>query len=134
MTLNVKVISPAAVVVNVTADEVILPSITGQLGILTNHVPLLTALDIGVLRYLANNEWQAVAINGGFAEVEDNEVTVLVKNAVLASDINLDTARAEVQEAEQRLAKVGDTDKQAKIKAEQDLKTAKARLQAVSPF
>jgi hypothetical protein len=39
-----------------------------------------------------------------------------------------------VQEAEQRLAKVGDTDKQAKIKAEQDLKTAKARLQAVSPF
>lgn len=134
MAITVKVISPASTVVNTTADEVILPSTTGQLGILTDHVPLLTALDIGVLRYFANNEWQAVAINGGFAEVEDNEVTVLVKNAIPATEINLDTAKAEVQEAEQRLAKVGDADKQSKIKAEQDLKTAKARLLAVSPF
>lgn len=132
MTLTVRVISPAETVLNTTADEVILPSTTGQLGILTDHVPLLTALDIGVLRYFSNNQWQAIAVNGGFAEVEDNEVTVLVKSATPASDINPDTARQEVKQAEERLAKIGDTDKQAKIQAEQALKIARAKLAAVA--
>jgi ATP synthase F1 subcomplex epsilon subunit len=89
MTLSIKVISPAETLLDSSADEVILPSTTGQLGILTDHVPLLTALDIGVLRYRANNQWQAIAVNGGFAEVEDNEVTVLVKSAISASEIDV---------------------------------------------
>jgi F-type H+-transporting ATPase subunit epsilon len=133
MSLSVKVISPAETVVNTTADEVILPSTTGQLGILTDHVPLLTALDIGVLRYFADNQWQAIAINGGFAEVEANEVTVLVKSATPASEIDLESARQELQTAEQKLATIADTDKQAKIQAEQAVKVARAKVLTVTP-
>jgi ATP synthase F1 subcomplex epsilon subunit len=134
MTLSIKVISPAETLLDSSADEVILPSTTGQLGILTDHVPLLTALDIGVLRYRANNQWQAIAVNGGFAEVEDNEVTVLVKSAISASEIDVNSARQELASAEQKLASTGDSDKQAKILAEQAVKTARAKLQATAPF
>jgi len=134
MTLSIKVISPAETLLDSSADEVILPSTTGQLGILTDHVPLLTALDIGVLRYRANNQWQAIAVNGGFAEVEDNEVTVLVKSATSASEIDANSARQELASAEQKLASTGDSDKQAKILAEQAVKTARAKLQATAPF
>jgi len=134
MTLSIKVISPAETLVDSLADEVILPSTTGQLGILTDHVPLLTALDIGVLRYRANNQWQAIAVNGGFAEVEDNEVTVLVKSATSASEIDANSARQELASAEQKLASIGDSDKQAKILAQQAVKTARAKVQATVPF
>jgi len=47
MTLTVRVITPGETVWDGTAQEVILPSTSGQLGVLTNHIPLLTALDIG---------------------------------------------------------------------------------------
>ncbi|MFN3927927.1 MAG: ATP synthase F1 subunit epsilon [Pseudanabaenaceae cyanobacterium] len=133
MSITVRVISPAEIILETTAEEVILPSITGQLGILPNHVPLLTGLDIGVLRYFANREWNAIAVNGGFAEVEDNEVTVLVKSATHPKDIDPETTRKELEEAEALLAKVWETDKQAKIQAETAIKVARAKLQAVSP-
>jgi F-type H+-transporting ATPase subunit epsilon len=68
---------------DVQAEEVILPSTTSQLGILTGHSPLLSALDTGVMRVRAtkNSNWQAIALLGGFAEVENNEVTILVNGA-----------------------------------------------------
>ena len=49
MTLTVRVVSPDKTVWDATAEEVILPSTTGQLGILTGHAPLLTALDTAVM-------------------------------------------------------------------------------------
>ena len=53
MSLNVRVITPAQVVWDAAADEIILPTSTGQLGVLKDHAPLLTALDIGVMRVKA---------------------------------------------------------------------------------
>jgi len=96
MTLTVKVISPDKTILDASAEEVILPSTTGQLGILTNHVPLVTALDIGVLRFRQDKTWASIALSGGFAEVEDNEVTVLVNSAEAGSSIDPDAARNEL--------------------------------------
>ena len=81
MPLTVRVIAPDKTVWNAPADEVILPSTTGQMGILSGHAPMLTALETGVLRVRANNEWTSIALMGGFAEVENGEVTVLVNDA-----------------------------------------------------
>ena len=50
MSLKIRVITPDRIVWNTSADEVILPSTSGNLGILTSHVPLITSLDIGILR------------------------------------------------------------------------------------
>lgn len=132
MTLTLKVISPEETVLDGTADEVILPSSTGQLGILTNHAPLTTVLEIGVLRFKTNNQWQAIALMGGVAEVEENEVTVLVNSAIAGSKVDAAEARKELEAAEKQLTAIKDGDKQGKIQAEQALKRAKAKLQAAA--
>ncbi|MBH8573951.1 F0F1 ATP synthase subunit epsilon [Nostocaceae cyanobacterium CENA369] len=132
MTLTVRVISPDKTVWDAPADEVILPSTTGQLGILSGHAPLLTALDTGVMRVRAakNQPWQAIALLGGFAEVEENEVTILVNSAERGDKINLEEARAAYNQAEARLNQVPQGDRQAQIQATQAFKRARARFQA----
>ncbi len=132
MSLTVKVISPDQTVLDTSAEEVILPSSTGQLGILSDHAPLTTVLDIGVLRYRQDKTWNAIAVLGGVAEIEDNEVTVLVNSAEAGSSIKAETARQELQAAEALVNSLKETDKQGKIQAEQAVKRARARLQATT--
>ena len=131
MTLTVRVIAPDRTVWDENADEVILPSTTGQVGILTGHAPLLTALDTGVLRVRSKNKWTPIALMGGFAEVEANEVTILVNGAERGDTINLEAAHTAYTKAQADLeaAETGDS-KKAKIKATKAIKRARARLQA----
>ncbi len=130
MSLTVRVISPDKTVWDSQAEEVILPSTTGQLGILSNHAPLLTALDIGVMRVRPQKDWVAIALMGGFAEVENNEVTILVNGAERGETIDAETARQAYAAAEERLNKAATGTRQEQIQAKQALKRARARLQA----
>ncbi|NJL46214.1 MAG: F0F1 ATP synthase subunit epsilon [Leptolyngbyaceae cyanobacterium SM2_5_2] len=130
MALTVRVIAPDKTVWDAEAEEVILPSTTGQLGILAGHAPLLTALDIGVMRVRADKTWVPIALMGGFAEVDSNEVTILVNGAERGETIDVEAAKTAYQDAEARLAKVNAEDKQALIQARQAMKRARARLQA----
>nr|YP_009564805.1 ATP synthase CF1 epsilon subunit [Gelidium coulteri]YP_009565205.1 ATP synthase CF1 epsilon subunit [Gelidium sinicola]QBA96156.1 ATP synthase CF1 epsilon subunit [Gelidium coulteri]QBA96556.1 ATP synthase CF1 epsilon subunit [Gelidium sinicola] len=130
MTLNIRVIAPDRTVWDANAEEVILPSSTGQLGILTGHVPLLTALDIGVMRVRIEKEWQPIILLGGFAEVENNKITILVNGAEKASEINLEEAQHNLEKATNKLTQA--ISKKEKIEATQDVRKAKARLQAAT--
>ncbi|MGD1856546.1 MAG: ATP synthase F1 subunit epsilon [Leptolyngbyaceae cyanobacterium] len=130
MALAVRVVAPDKTVWDAEAEEVVLPSTTGQLGILSGHAPLLTALDIGVLRVRAEKDWVAIALMGGFAEVEDNEVTVLVNGAERGDNIDLAKAQADYTAAKSDADSVSSEDKQAVIKARKSLKKARARVQA----
>jgi F-type H+-transporting ATPase subunit epsilon len=133
MTLNVRVIAPDKTVWDAHAEEVILPSTTGQLGILNGHAPLLTALDIGVMRVRPEKgkEWVAIALLGGFAEVENNEVTILVNGAERGDKVDLETARAAYSAAETRVNQIQATGtRQEQIQAIQAFKRARARFQA----
>ena len=120
MSLTLRVLAPDQSVFDGNADEVILPSTTGQLGILPGHVSLLTALDFGVLRVREGNGWKAIALQGGFAEVDADEVTVLVNAAELGSSINAEAASKELDTATASLAKFeGQPSSTDKIKAQQ---------------
>ncbi|MFM2173957.1 MAG: hypothetical protein RLZZ54_1884 [Cyanobacteriota bacterium] len=131
MSLTLRVLAPDQSVFDGTADEVILPSTTGQLGILPGHVSLLTALDFGVLRVREGNGWKAIALQAGFAEVDADEVTVLVNAAELGSSINAEAASKELDAATAALAKFeGQPSSTEKIKAQQELARARARVQA----
>lgn len=130
MSLTVRVISPDKTVWDAKAEEVILPSTTGQLGILSGHAPLLTALDIGVMRVREQKDWVSIALMGGFAEVEDNELTILVNSAETGEAIELEQARQAYTEAQQRLEKAATASRQEQIQAKQGLKRARARFQA----
>ncbi len=131
MVLSVKVVAPDKTVWDASAEEVILPSTTGQLGVLSGHAPLLTALDIGVMRVRSNKDWVAIALMGGFAEVENNEVTILVNGAERGDGINSEEAKAAYSAAEARVSQSqGGENRQAQIQAGRDLKRARARIQA----
>lgn len=131
MTLKVKVIAPDKTVWDGTTDEVILPSTTGQLGILTGHVSLITALDTAVMRVKTDKDkWTPIALMGGFAEIENDEVTILVNGAELGDKIDRTQAQAAFTEAEQKLAAVQNGSRQDVIQATQAFKRARARLQA----
>lgn len=131
MTLTVRVITPDSIVCDETAQEVILPSTSGLLGILTDHIPLLTTLDIGVMRVKVKNKWESIAVMGGFAEVENNEIKVLVNSAELGSEIDKATAQTDLNEAETTLNQANSSgDRLQKMKANQKYKKARARLQA----
>ena len=131
MTLTVRVVAPDKTVWDSEAEEVILPSTTGQLGILSGHAPLLSALDTGVMRVRPGKDWVAIALMGGFAEVENNEVTIRVNGAERGDKIDKEAARTAYTEAETRFNQVQNSDnRQEKIQATQALKRARARFQA----
>lgn len=131
MVMTVRVIAPDKTVWDAPAEEVILPSTTGQLGILANHAPLLTALETGVMRVRSGKDWLAIALMGGFAEVESNEVTILVNGAERGDQIDINAAKANYASAKEQFAKAEQGDsRQAKFQANQAYRQARAKLQA----
>jgi F-type H+-transporting ATPase subunit epsilon len=99
MSLQVKVITPEKIIWNTESDEVVLPTVTGDLGVLTGHAPLVSVLEAGLLRKKSENGWTPLILFGGFAEVEDNQVIILGNGAE-----EIDAASLEVQIAEARVS------------------------------
>lgn len=131
MSLTVRVTAPDKTVWDSPAEEVILPSTTGQLGILTGHAPLLTALDTGVMRVRTGKDWVSIALMGGFAEVDKDEVTILVNAAERGDAIDREAARVAFTEAEAKMNRAkGGGATQEQIRATQNYKRARARFQA----
>lgn len=128
MALHISIIAPDRTVWDSNAEEVILPSSTGQLGILRGHAPLLTALDIGVMRVRTDKEWTPIVLMGGFAEVENDELTILVNGAEEGSSIDKEEAQKELEDMTMRFNEA-ETSKE-RIEATQNLRKARARVQA----
>ena len=97
--LSLEVVTPFRTVLNEDVDSVTLPGIEGELGILPEHVPLLTILDTGIMSYVnGSGNTQAIAVHWGYAQVDANNVRVLAELAETADEIDLPRA----QEAEKK--------------------------------
>ena len=131
MAISLKVLAPNKNVYEGEAEEVILPSTTGQIGVLPGHISLVTAIDIGVLRMRINSQWKSIALMGGFAEIESDEVIVLVNSAEIGSEINIEDAENALKEAKIAINKFSDNEKSSeKLKALSEVSKAEARIQA----
>nr|YP_009367620.1 CF1 epsilon subunit of ATP synthase [Pseudocharacium americanum]YP_009367709.1 CF1 epsilon subunit of ATP synthase [Ignatius tetrasporus]ARK14552.1 CF1 epsilon subunit of ATP synthase [Pseudocharacium americanum]ARK14641.1 CF1 epsilon subunit of ATP synthase [Ignatius tetrasporus] len=130
MTLQVCIMTPDKIFLNQQVEEIILPTNTGQMGVLTNHAPLITALDIGVMLIRTSNQWNSIALMGGFALVKQNQVTVLVNEAESKETIDVKEAEETFLNAKQRLEQA-EGQKQ-KVEASFAFKRAKARYQVVN--
>jgi F-type H+-transporting ATPase subunit epsilon len=109
-------------------DIVIAPGVQGELGILPQHAPLVTALSEGELRFRQGTDEQIFAIGGGYLEVLNNTVTVLADSAEHAAEI--DVARAEeARQRAERLLKEGPTDPVDRQMIEGALRRSRVRLQ-----
>lgn len=129
MALQVCIMTPDRIFWNDQAEEIILPTNTGQMGVLTNHAPLITALDIGVTLIRSKSEWIPVALMGGFALVKQNQVTILVNEAESAKTIQADQAEIAFEESKTRLEQA-EGEKQ-RVEATFAFKRARARYQVV---
>eukprot|EP00440_Ansanella_granifera_P023035 gb/GFBE01025015.1/.p1 GENE.gb/GFBE01025015.1/~~gb/GFBE01025015.1/.p1 ORF type:complete len:186 (+),score=65.64 gb/GFBE01025015.1/:1-558(+) len=126
--VQLKVLSPEGDGMTESVSEVILPSASGQLGVLANHAPMMSALDIGVLRYKQAGVWKPLVIMGGFASVDANQLSVLVNDWEMPDTIDMTEAKTAMDEATAQLEKAAS--KKEKLDATQSVKKAAARLQA----
>jgi F-type H+-transporting ATPase subunit epsilon len=126
--LTLKIITPERVVLEQSVDEVSARAIDGELSILPNHEPLITALAIDVLRYKVDGAENIAAVIGGLMEVGENQVTVLSDVAEL--DTEIDEARAHDAKARAEAEKTQKTDKLDIYLSEMAVSRAVARLKA----
>ena len=124
--LQLDVVTPDNKVVSETVDQVICPGIEGEFGVLKDHVALLSALKVGALRYDLDDKKHYVFISGGFADVNNNVVTVLAEAAELAENIDKSRAEAALKRAQERLEQR--TDALDVVRAEASLQRALVRL------
>ena len=130
MAMNIRVLTPDRVVCTTNAEEVILPGLTGQVGVLENHAALITGLDTGLLRIKSENKWTPIILCGGLAEIDGNRVTILVNSVEELTVVELALATKELEEATSAI-EAAETEKQ-RLDASDGLKKASARLEAMN--
>ena len=132
MTLNLCVLTPNRIVWDSEVKEIILVTNSGQIGVLPDHAPIATAVDIGILkiRLTPNDGWLTMALMGGFARIGNNEVTILVNDAEKASDIDPQEAQQTLEIAEANLRKA--QGKRQTIEANLALRRARTRVEAIN--
>jgi F-type H+-transporting ATPase subunit epsilon len=122
--LHVELVAADRTVWSGEATMVIARTVEGDVGVLKDHAPLLSLLTDSMVEITADDGEVVVAVvDGGFISVAHNRVSILSERAVLAEDVQVDDARAELEEAQ---ALIGQDDD-----AEQRVRRAEARIRAV---
>ncbi len=125
--LDFQLITPEETIFQGEVDMVVAPGILGEVGILPLHAPLVTLLDIGELRFKRQDNWDYVAVDGGYLEIKEDKVTVLAESAQFASKIDIEEVSRLKAEAETRLAKA-EAKSQEFYQASREVKQAINRL------
>ncbi len=107
-TFKLKVITPNATVLDTDVEQIIARSIDGEVGILPEHMPLITPLSIAPFQYWEAGERKVAAVLGGMMEVSKECVTVISDHAALAEKIDTVVAEKEKELAQAKLAQKKD--------------------------
>lgn len=121
-----EIVTPERKVLSETVDIVMAPGELGEFGVLPGHIPFLCKLKVGELRYRVGATYRHIAIMGGYAEVLNNQVTILAAAAEAEIEIDVIRARAARERAERRIAET--RDKLEFARAQAALQRAMARL------
>jgi F-type H+-transporting ATPase subunit epsilon len=103
-----RVITPEEVIYDGEADLVIARIADGDIGVLVDHSPVVSTMEPGEVRIREDDEQHVYAISDGFFKVSENLVQVLVEEAVVPEDIDIEAAEDRVEEAERDLAEVSE--------------------------
>ncbi len=103
-----RVITPEEVVYDGEADLVIARIADGDLGVLVDHSPLVSTVEVGEVRIMEDDEQLVYATSDGFFKVSENLVQVLVEEAVAVEDIDVDAAEDRVEQAERDLSELSE--------------------------
>jgi F-type H+-transporting ATPase subunit epsilon len=101
----VDIVSPSGRVFNGEATRIKAPGVEGSFEVLKNHAPMIAAIEVGTIVVTgADGNPITIATSGGFVEVQNNTVSVVAETAELASDIDVERAKAAEQRAVEALA------------------------------
>ncbi len=109
--LKIELMTPYKKVLSEEVDMVTATGTMGEFGLLPGHATYLTSLKIGELSYTKDGITQYLALNWGYLEVENDEVTILVETAERADEIDLERAKAALGRAEEALKVMAREDK-----------------------
>lgn len=126
--MRLKIITHERVVFDEDIDELYTKTIDGEIGILKNHIPLMTALDIGITKTVKNGEVKFFTTMGGVLQFKDNEALILTTTAERGDEIDVTRAKEALKRAQAKLAEV-EAESDAK-RAEAAIARAMARLKA----
>jgi len=130
MTLKVSIVTPDRSVLAGEYQEVLAPSVLGEVGILPMHRPLLADLKAGEVVLKSGTTAERMVVTGGFLELADNAVTILAESAQWVHDIDVGNVKAELAEAEANLSNL-DANDPVYAYHQAIIAKAQARLQAV---
>ena len=105
-----RVITPEQTIFDDEVDLVIARIADGEIGVLVDHAPTVSTVEIGDVRIQQGEEWSIYATSDGFFKVSENLVQILVEEAVPAGEIDVDEAENRVEEAERRLSELSGED------------------------
>ena len=112
MPLTLEIVTPEARVYSDTIDTVVIPTTSGEVGILPGHIPLLTQIEHGELRVTKGGQTSLLAVSGGFAEIEGDRVHILAEHAITEEKIDDHAVEAAMKRAEDKLKAAKDIDPQ----------------------
>jgi F-type H+-transporting ATPase subunit epsilon len=102
-TFLLEVVTPERKVFADDVNMIVVKGVAGELGILPDHIPLVTPLKIAPVKVKKGNTEQFIAVHGGFMEVRKGKVVILAESAELPGDIDVERAKAAKERAERRL-------------------------------
>jgi F-type H+-transporting ATPase subunit epsilon len=126
--MHLKIITHEKVVFDDNVDEIYTRTTDGEIGILKNHVPIVSALDIGVTKTVKNGNYRYFTTMGGVIQFKDEEALILTPTAEDGSEIDVLRAKEALKRAKARLSE-SDAKLDAK-RAEAAVARAMARLKA----
>jgi F-type H+-transporting ATPase subunit epsilon len=106
--LHFEFVSPETVLFSGDVDQVDLPGIEGDLGVLPGHAPMVTLLRPGIVTIMREGQREPVVVVGGFAEMGPGGLTVLAERAGSREDFDLDLLARDIKDVEEDLADCSD--------------------------
>ncbi len=128
MPLKCQIITQERVVYEAEVDTVIAPGIEGEMGILPQHVPLITVLDYGEIRVRQGGEEELFAVGGGVLQVSNDRVVILADSAEQAEEIDLARAEEARRRAQQLMSEGPPQDPEAYAALEAAIRRANLRI------
>lgn len=101
--LSFALVSPERELFNGDVDHVVVPGAEGEFGVLPNHAPVMSVIKPGALRVLNDGAERRIFVNGGFADVTPEGLTVLAEEAIDLADIEPATLEQDLKNAQEDL-------------------------------
>lgn len=134
MPIRCEIVSQDRLVFEGDADIVIVPGTLGEMGILPGHAPLLSILDLGVIRVKSGDQEEVFTVTGGFIEVQPDIITIMADAAENVEEIDVQRAEEAMQRAKDLLEKETPSDPDVYIRIEAALKRSNLRLKTVEQY